>query len=144
MNVVLLLTSSTCTLYAALDGPRDVTPSVLVVFWPPACCIPYGLPNSWSDFRSNCCNADGHPRQAGTQFWDEKMSNELAEGRSTFGRYSMVLFAGIAAEALVYGEAEDWENDENMFCSIFVLLQPPLSIAQAHSSSGCHSFGKRG
>ncbi|GKV44489.1 hypothetical protein SLEP1_g51667 [Rubroshorea leprosula] len=29
MNVVLLLTSSTCTLYAALDGPRDVTPSVL-------------------------------------------------------------------------------------------------------------------
>ncbi|GKV44487.1 hypothetical protein SLEP1_g51666 [Rubroshorea leprosula] len=59
-------------------------------------------------------------------------------------RYSMVLFAGIAAEALVYGEAEDGENDENMFCSIFVLLQPPLSIAQAHSSSGCHSFGKRG
>ncbi|KAI9162403.1 hypothetical protein LWI28_026942 [Acer negundo] len=47
--------------------------------------------------------------QAGTQFWDEKMSKELAEGRlsgTAFDRYCMVLFAGIAAEALVYGEAE--------------------------------------
>ncbi|GLU12674.1 hypothetical protein SLE2022_293360 [Rubroshorea leprosula] len=71
--------------------------------------------------------------QAGTQFWDEKMSNELAEGRlggSAFDRYCMVLFAGIAAEALVYGEAEGGENDENMFRSICVLLQPPLSVAQ--------------
>ncbi|GKV43574.1 hypothetical protein SLEP1_g50851 [Rubroshorea leprosula] len=59
------------------------------------------------------------------------MSNELAEGRlsgSTFDRCCMVLFAGIAAEALVYGEAEAGENDENMFRSICVLL--PLSVAQ--------------
>ncbi|GLU05023.1 hypothetical protein SLE2022_221480 [Rubroshorea leprosula] len=70
--------------------------------------------------------------QAGTQFWDEKMSNELAEGRSAFDRYCMVPFAGIAAEALIYGEAEGGENDENMFCSICVLPQPPLSIAEAH------------
>lgn len=44
----------------------------------------------------------------------------------------MVLFAGIAAEALVYGEAEGGENDENLFRSICVLLQPPLSIAQVY------------
>ncbi|GKV44238.1 hypothetical protein SLEP1_g51436 [Rubroshorea leprosula] len=44
--------------------------------------------------------------------------------------YCMVLFAGIAAEALVYGEAEGGENDENMFRSICVLLQLPLSVAQ--------------
>lgn len=71
--------------------------------------------------------------QAGTQFWDEKMSNELGEGRlssSAFDRYCMVLFAGIAAEALVYGEAEGGENDENMFRSVSVLLQPPLSSSQ--------------
>ncbi|XVF33814.1 hypothetical protein REPUB_Repub18cG0003100 [Reevesia pubescens] len=71
--------------------------------------------------------------QAGTQFWDEKMNNEIAEGQlsgSTFDRYCMVLFAGIAAEALVYGEAEGGENDENLFRSICVLLQPPLSVAQ--------------
>ncbi|KAF6169175.1 hypothetical protein GIB67_013605, partial [Kingdonia uniflora] len=50
---------------------------------------------------------------AGTQFWDEKLERELAE-----------------AEALVYGEAEGGENDENLFRSICLLLQPPLSVAQ--------------
>ncbi|KAJ0100252.1 hypothetical protein Patl1_20831 [Pistacia atlantica] len=71
--------------------------------------------------------------QAGTQFWDEKMNDELAEGQlsgTAFDRYCMVLFAGIAAEALVYGEAEGGENDENLFRSICVLLRPPLSVAQ--------------
>ncbi|KAL2897131.1 ATP-dependent zinc metalloprotease FtsH 3, partial [Bienertia sinuspersici] len=71
--------------------------------------------------------------QAGTQFWDEKLENELAGGRlssTAFDRYCMVLFAGIAAEALVYGEAEGGENDENLFKSICVLLQPPLSAPQ--------------
>ncbi|KAG9147326.1 hypothetical protein Leryth_020585 [Lithospermum erythrorhizon] len=71
--------------------------------------------------------------QAGTQFWDENLQNELAQGRlsgTAFDRYCMVLFAGIAAEALVYGEAEGGENDENLFRSICVLLEPPLSVAQ--------------
>ncbi|XP_044504542.1 uncharacterized protein LOC123224865 isoform X1 [Mangifera indica] len=71
--------------------------------------------------------------QAGTQFWDEKMNEELAEGQlsgTAFDRYCMVLFAGIAAEALVYGEAEGGENDENLFRSICLLLRPPLSVAQ--------------
>lgn len=71
--------------------------------------------------------------QAGTQFWDETLQKELAEGRlsgSAFDRYCMVLFGGIAAEALIYGEAEGGENDENLFRSICVLLDPPLSVAQ--------------
>ncbi|KAK3156100.1 hypothetical protein QOZ80_2AG0102820 [Eleusine coracana subsp. coracana] len=71
--------------------------------------------------------------QAGTQFWDEKMEKELAEGHlssTAFDRYCMVLFAGIAAEALVYGEAEGGENDENLFRSLCILLDPPLSVAQ--------------
>ncbi|KAJ1278060.1 hypothetical protein BS78_04G051200 [Paspalum vaginatum] len=73
--------------------------------------------------------------QAGTQFWDEKMEKELAEGHlssTAFDRYGMILFAGIAAEALVYGEAEGGENDENLFRSLCVLLNPPLSVAQVH------------
>jgi hypothetical protein len=41
----------------------------------------------------------------------------------------MILFAGIAAEALVYGEAEGGENDENLFRSLCILLNPPLSVA---------------
>ncbi|MQM16038.1 hypothetical protein Taro_048991 [Colocasia esculenta] len=71
--------------------------------------------------------------EAGTQFWDETLENELAEGHlsgTAFDRYCMVLFAGMAAEALVYGEAEGGENDENLFRSVCVLLQPPMSIAQ--------------
>ncbi|XP_043699459.1 uncharacterized protein LOC122650195 isoform X2 [Telopea speciosissima] len=67
--------------------------------------------------------------QAGTQFWDEKLEKELGEGRlstAAFDRYCMVLFAGIAAEALIYGEAEGGENDENLFRSICILLEPPL------------------
>lgn len=46
----------------------------------------------------------------------------------------MVLFAGIAAEALVYGEAEGGENDENLFRSICLLLDPPLSVAEVYIS----------
>ncbi|KAI4320967.1 hypothetical protein MLD38_034397 [Melastoma candidum] len=71
--------------------------------------------------------------QAGTQFWDAKMDKELAEGRlegTSFDRYSMVLFAGIAAETLVYGEAEGGENDENLFRSLCILLEPPPSVAE--------------
>lgn len=71
--------------------------------------------------------------QAGTQFWDEKVASDLAEGRldgSAFDRYCMVLFAGIAAEALIYGEAEGGENDENLFRSVCLLLEPPLSVAE--------------
>uniref|UniRef100_A0A0A9BCB9 Peptidase M41 domain-containing protein n=1 Tax=Arundo donax TaxID=35708 RepID=A0A0A9BCB9_ARUDO len=71
--------------------------------------------------------------QAGTQFWDEKMEKELAEDHlssTAFDRYCMILFAGIAAEALVYGEAEGGENDENLFRSLCILLNPPLSVAQ--------------
>ncbi|KAG0494605.1 hypothetical protein HPP92_005599 [Vanilla planifolia] len=71
--------------------------------------------------------------QAGTQFWDDKLERELAEGRlsnTAFDRYCMVLFGGIAAEALVYGEAEGGENDENLFRGVCLLLQPPLTEAQ--------------
>ncbi|XP_062170822.1 uncharacterized protein LOC133876545 isoform X2 [Alnus glutinosa] len=41
-----------------------------------------------------------------------------------------LLLTGIAAEALVYGEAEGGENDENLFRSICLLLGPPLSVAE--------------
>ncbi|GAU43534.1 hypothetical protein TSUD_98540 [Trifolium subterraneum] len=77
-------------------------------------------------------NCSVHP-SSGTQFWDEKVAGDLAEGRldgSAFDRYCMVLFAGIAAEALIYGEAEGGENDENLFRGVCLLLEPPLSVAE--------------
>lgn len=52
----------------------------------------------------------------------------------------MVLFAGIAAEALIYGEAEGGENDENLFRSTCALLQPPLSIAEVYLQLICTFF----
>nr|GEV62921.1 hypothetical protein L195_g020321 [Tanacetum cinerariifolium] len=51
----------------------------------------------------------------------------------------MVLFGGIAAEALVYGETEGGENDKNLFRSICLLLEPPLSVAKSYKRSYvCH------
>ncbi|GLJ21504.1 hypothetical protein SUGI_0397520 [Cryptomeria japonica] len=71
--------------------------------------------------------------QAGTQFWDKTLESELCEGRLTsasFDRYCMILFAGIAAETLIYGDAEGGESDENLFKAIVSLLRPPWSTAQ--------------
>ncbi|CAJ1958179.1 unnamed protein product [Sphenostylis stenocarpa] len=92
--------------------------------------------------------------QAGTQFWDEKIANDLAEGRldgTAFDRHHSTtldprfidfdashifsnksLFSSFStsAEALVYGEADGGENDENLFRGICLLLDPPLSTAE--------------
>eukprot|EP00271_Cylindrocystis_brebissonii_P015483 TRINITY_DN38391_c0_g1_i1.p1 TRINITY_DN38391_c0_g1~~TRINITY_DN38391_c0_g1_i1.p1 ORF type:complete len:650 (+),score=92.15 TRINITY_DN38391_c0_g1_i1:228-2177(+) len=71
--------------------------------------------------------------QAGTQFWDGALEQELQEGRllgATIDRYCIVLFAGIAAEALVYGKAEGGENDENLFKTVVGQLQPVWSPAK--------------
>jgi len=66
--------------------------------------------------------------QAGTQFWDESLAREVEENKLTeasVDRYCIVLFAGIAAEGLVYGEAEGGESDENLYKAIISGLQPP-------------------
>ncbi|KAG0577966.1 hypothetical protein KC19_5G195200 [Ceratodon purpureus] len=66
--------------------------------------------------------------QAGTQFWDESLAREVEQNRLTeasVDRYSIVLFAGIAAEGLVYGEAEGGESDENLYKGIISGLRPP-------------------
>lgn len=66
--------------------------------------------------------------QAGTQFWDESLARESEQNRLTeasLDRYCIVLFAGIAAEGLVYGEAEGGESDENLYKGIISGLRPP-------------------
>ncbi|KAJ8430477.1 hypothetical protein Cgig2_003059 [Carnegiea gigantea] len=94
-----------------------------------------------SDARMTSYTSVWRSLSAGTQFWDENLQNELSQGRlssTAFDRYCMVLFAGIAAEALIYGEAEGGENDENLFRSICVLLRPPLSVPQASTYTNIH------
>ncbi|GBG67127.1 hypothetical protein CBR_g81551 [Chara braunii] len=71
--------------------------------------------------------------QAGTQFWDSTLEEELRSGKlsaASLDRYSMVLFAGIAAEAMVFGQASGGESDENMFKAIIKQLQPAWSAAK--------------
>ncbi|CAM6039580.1 unnamed protein product [Sphagnum compactum] len=66
--------------------------------------------------------------QAGTQFWDESLDRELRQDRltgATLDMYCIVVFAGIAAEALVYGDAEGGENDENLYKALISQLRPP-------------------
>jgi len=48
-------------------------------------------------------------------------------------RYCIVLFAGIAAEGLVYGEAEGGESDENLYKAIISGLQPPWGPSKVSS-----------
>lgn len=59
--------------------------------------------------------------------------------RLTVCRYSVVLFAGVAAEALVYGEAEGGESDENLFKALVGELQPPWPPAKVRSTVVYHA-----
>eukprot|EP00850_Spirogloea_muscicola_P022826 SM000313S11976 [mRNA] locus=s313:25156:28676:- [translate_table: standard] len=76
--------------------------------------------------------------QAGTQFWDGTLEQEFKDNRLTAGsidRYCVVLFSGIAAEAVVYGEAEGGESDENLYKSVVSQLQPPWSPAKVSNQA---------
>jgi hypothetical protein len=73
---------------------------------------------------------DNIPGQAGTLFFDARMSKELQSGtvtNRTIDRYSCVLMAGIAAEAIEYGQAEGGAGDEAGLVSLLSQLSPPWS-----------------
>jgi hypothetical protein len=73
---------------------------------------------------------DKIPGQAGTLFFDERMSKELQTGtvtNRTIDRYSCVLMAGIAAEAIEYGQAEGGAGDEAGLVALLSQISPPWS-----------------
>jgi hypothetical protein len=120
--------------------------------------------------------------QAGTQFWDESLAQELEQNKMTeasvdrsgsffkkfadsqvgcqvvylvasphlycifqslcfsWCRYSIVLFAGIAAEGLVYGAAEGGESDENLYKILISGLRPPWGPGRVSSCYLCIVF----
>lgn len=73
-------------------------------------------------------SAAGIRGQAGTVFFDNDLSSQLKANkvtRTAIDRYTIVLMAGIAAEALTYEQAEGGASDESALVNFLVGLSPP-------------------
>lgn len=73
----------------------------------------------------------GIPGQAGTLFEDEGLYEELRSGilsGRAIDRFSIVSMAGIAAEAIHYGEAEGGESDVASLIRMLTSLNPPWKV----------------
>ena len=85
---------------------------------------------------TNAWDARKYPEikgQAGTIFYDPKLSDELAGQkvtRSSVDRMSIVLMAGIAAEALKFGKAEGGVVDEKALVGFLTSFSPPWNIVR--------------
>jgi len=69
--------------------------------------------------------------QAGTMFFDSRLMDEVANQkvkRSSLDRLSVVIMAGIAAEALKFGKAEGGASDEQSLITFFTSIQPPWNL----------------
>jgi len=69
--------------------------------------------------------------QAGTIFFDAKLADEMQKQRvtrSSLDRLSVIIMAGIAAEALAFGQAEGGAVDEQQLISFFTTIQPPWNL----------------
>ena len=69
--------------------------------------------------------------QAGTLFFDPAFSQQMATGqipRSSLDRYSIIVMAGIAGEALEYGKAEGGASDEAAIIDLFTSTNPPWQL----------------
>lgn len=82
--------------------------------------------NAW-DARKN----PGIEGQAGTIFFDSKLTEEIDKQqvtRASLDRLSVVVMAGIGAEALVYGRSEGGASDEQSLIRFLTTIQPPWNI----------------
>lgn len=69
--------------------------------------------------------------QAGTIFFDNKLAEEINSQkvtRTSIDRLSVVVMAGIAAEALKFGRAEGGVLDEQSLIGFLTSIQPPWNI----------------
>uniref|UniRef100_A0A7S1XEF1 Peptidase M41 domain-containing protein n=1 Tax=Compsopogon caeruleus TaxID=31354 RepID=A0A7S1XEF1_9RHOD len=69
--------------------------------------------------------------QAGTVFADEVIERELKNGRLSewsIDRFTIVVMAGIASEALKYGQAEGGRSDEDQLVQLLSSLMPPWTL----------------
>lgn len=81
---------------------------------------------------------EGIPGQAGTLFEDGEMYEGLKRGKvggAVVDRFSVVSMAGIAAEAVYYGEAEGGESDMQSLLTLLTGLQPPWSGGEVRTQA---------
>ncbi|KAK3287630.1 hypothetical protein CYMTET_4874 [Cymbomonas tetramitiformis] len=72
--------------------------------------------------------AAGLAGTAGTLFWSKSLEEGLRAGQISveeFNAYNVVIFAGIAAEAIRYGRAEGGGSDVDIYESLAGAFQPP-------------------
>ena len=70
---------------------------------------------------------------AGTVFFDTKLAEEIDAQkvtRTSIDRLSIVIMAGIAAEAIKYGRAEGGVSDEQALSGFLTTIQPPWGIGR--------------
>lgn len=83
--------------------------------------------SAWEAFRQ------GQPGQGGVTFDDRELASHLEQGilsAHTLNRYGTVWMAGIAAETLVYGNAEGGAEDRQKLGTILAQLGRPGSFYQ--------------
>ncbi|MGP1382685.1 MAG: ATP-dependent Zn protease [Thainema sp.] len=84
--------------------------------------------SAWEAFRR------GLPGQGGVIFSTGELEQEIEQGQLSaqlLNRYSMVWMAGIAAEMLVYNNAQGGKDDRQNFRILWTQLQRPLSECEA-------------
>jgi len=85
-------------------------------------------------------SAAGIRGQAGTVFFDNDLSSQLKANkvtRTAIDRYTIVLMAGIAAEALTYEQAEGGASDESALVNFLVGLSPPWDQQRVFNQARC-------
>ncbi len=80
----------------------------------------------------------GHPGQGGVTFDDRELASQLEQGTLSahlLNRYGTVWMAGIAAETLVYGNAEGGAEDREKLATVLMKLKGSFTSFQQQERS---------
>ncbi|HLO48909.1 MAG TPA: ATP-dependent Zn protease, partial [Kamptonema sp.] len=89
--------------------------------------------NAWEAFKQ------GQKAQGGVRFEDQELASQMQKGAFSvqlLDRYCTVWMAGVAAENLVYGNAEGGAEDRNKIRLILSQLQRPVSEMKQKENRG--------